>query len=402
MNHWTITHIVGRIGLVGVLGTLSFCACQNSKYKDASSGVSTEALSTIVVEVDNNEFERLGDYLQTTDYVLLDTVPLLGDLKKMEIADDRIYVLEAFERIVCYNLQGKTLFVLDAKGSGPGEYASITDFTINVERQELLVYDRNKKTLFFYHPHTGIFLRSVPFDKPTPGAVAAKQGMYFYDNKSHDNYPDDMSLHYSLLASTDGAEMRHCYFPHVEAESAYRFTVTAHPFSINDSVLYYCKNYDHIVYALSADSVRGVYDIRLPNPLPAAEIEKKTDERELLRSTYSMGIEQVFVCDGLLYFTFTKGRFWQSALYDLTHGQQIYCGRRMSDKEGKSIPLFRMINGVYKQRFWGILSPDALAYEQEHRGNDMPDALKDYHPDTGNHVIVFYKVRRVTFEQLKK
>lgn len=368
-------------------------ACQGGNHKEDGTAVSTEGLKTIAVQVEDGIFERLGDYLRADTYVCLDTVPLLGDLEKVEIKDDRIYVLDAFDKIVCYNMQGKTLFVLDAKGGGPGEYASVTDFAVNMERQELLVYDRDKKTLLFYHPHTGQFLRSEPFAKPTPGALAAWQGTYFYDNKSHDNYPDDLSLHYSLLTSRDGVELTNRYFPHMEAESAYRFTVTAHPFSYNDSVLYYCKNYDHLVYALSADSVWGAFDIRLPNPLPASLIESKADERDLVKSAYSIGIEQVFVCNGLLYFTFTKDGFLQSALYDLVRGQQIYCGRRMSDKKGKSVPLFRLIDGVYRQHFWGILSPDALAYEQEHRSEDIPDILQEYNPETGNHVIAFYAVK---------
>lgn len=122
-------------------------------------------------------------------------------------------------------------------------------------------------------------------------------------------------------------------------------------------------------------------------------IERKADEREVVESPYSMGIEQFFVCGGLLYFTFTKDGFWQSALYDLARGQQIYCGQRMSDKEGKSVPLFRMIDGMYGQRFWGILSPDALAYEQQHRAGGLPGVLKKYDPETGNHVIAFYAVK---------
>lgn len=350
-------------------------------------------MKSIAVQVEEGTFEHLGDYLAAESYVCLDTVPLLGELEKVEIKDGRIYVLDAFDKIVCYDMQGKTLFVLDARGAGPGEYASVTDFAVNVERQELMVYDRDKKTLLFYHPHTGKYLRSESFIKPSPGALAAWQGTYFYDNKSHDNYPDDTSLHYSLLVSEDGLNMERLYFPHVEAEAAYRFTITAHPFSYNDSVLYYCKNYDYIVYALTADGVQGAYDIRLPNPLPASMIRDKADELDLVRSAYSMGIEQVFECDGLLYFTFTKDGFWQSALYDLTHDRQIYCGRRMSDKKGKSVPLFRMIDGVYRHRFWGILSPDALAYEQEHRKEDIPDVLKDYNPETGNHAIAFYAVK---------
>lgn len=389
---WIMIHFVKQVGLVGILCFL--CACQSGRQQEAGSVVPTDGLKTIAVQVEEGMFEHLGDYLYADSYVCLDTVPLLGDIEKVEIKDDRIYVLDAFNKIVCYDMQGKALFVLDAQGGGPGEYASVTDFTVNAGRQELLVYDRDKKVLLFYHPHTGQFLRSEPFSKPVPGALAAWQDTYFYDSRSHDSYPDDTSLHYSLLVSDDGTTVTRRYFPHVEAESAWRFTVTAHPFSYNDSVLYYCKNYDYIVYALSADSVWGAFDIRLPNPLPASKVEDKADERDLVKSAWSMGIEQVFVCDGLLYFTFTKDGFWQSALYDLSRGKQIYCGRRMSDKEGKSVPLFRMIDGVYRQRFWGILSPDALAYEQEHRPAGLPDGLKNYHPETGNHIIAFYKVRK--------
>lgn len=382
---------VKQLGWVGALCLL--CACQPGKRQGGDSAVPADGLKTVAVQVEEGTFERLGDYLHAEFYVCLDSVPLLGELKKVEIKDGRIYVLDAFDKVVCYDEQGRTLFVLDARGGGPGEYASVTDFTVNVERQELLVYDRDKRALLFYHPHTGQFLRSEPFDRPVPGALAAWQGLYFYDNKSHEDYPDDASLHYSLLASEDGVKLTRRYFPHVEAESAWRFTVTAHPFSYNDSVLYYCKNYDHIVYALTADGVRGAYDIRLPNPLPASAIEDKVDEFKLMKSAYSMGIEQVFVCGGLLYFTFAKDGFWQSALYDLNRGQQIYCGRRMTDKEGKSVPLFSLIDGVYRQRFWGILSPEAVAYEQQHRPADLPAFLQNYDPETGNHVIAFYAVK---------
>ena len=187
------------------MGILCFlCACQSGRQQEAGSVVPTDGLKTIAVQVEEGMFEHLGDYLYADSYVCLDTVPLLGDIEKVEIKDDRIYVLDAFNKIVCYDMQGKALFVLDAQGGGPGEYASVTDFTVNARRQELLVYDRDKKVLLFYHPHTGQFLRSEPFSKPVPGALAAWQDTYFYDSRSHDSYPDDTSLHYSLLVSDDG------------------------------------------------------------------------------------------------------------------------------------------------------------------------------------------------------
>lgn len=90
------------------------CACQHGRQQDAGSAVSTDGLQTVAVQVEDGMFERLGDYLYADSYICLDSVPLLGDLEKVEIKDNRIYVLDAFDKIVCYDMQGRVLFVLDA------------------------------------------------------------------------------------------------------------------------------------------------------------------------------------------------------------------------------------------------------------------------------------------------
>lgn len=130
------------------------------------------------------------------------------------------------------------------------------------------------------------------------------------------------------------------YFPHNDAESSYRFRPTRQPFSYNDSVLYYCRNFDNVIYELNPDSLKALYKIMLPDPLPFSKIENKINGWELVKSKYSLGLESIYKCNNLLYFQFSKDGFLQSALYDLIQEKQIYCGKRLTDKVGKSVPIF--------------------------------------------------------------
>lgn len=57
--------------------------------------------------------------------------------------------------------------------------------------------------------------------KPDPTAMASLRGVYYYDNRYHNNYANDTTLYYSLLISKDGTRMGQRYFPHNEAESSY-------------------------------------------------------------------------------------------------------------------------------------------------------------------------------------
>lgn len=53
-------------------------------------------------------------------------------------------------------------------------------------------------------------------------------------------------------------------------------------------------------------------------------------------------------------FQFSKDGFLQLGLYDLAQKKQIYCGKRLTDEVGKSVPVFRLIDGVYKGNFGGL------------------------------------------------
>ena len=379
-----------------IIFLLFFYSCQSKSKKEYGlsqiENIVTENLQTIVVEVEDFDFEKLGNFLETTSYIQLAAEPLLTSIQEVQIKNEKIYVHDRLSRIICYDMQGNVIYKIDAKGAGPGEYTNVNAFVVNEQNRELVIFDNFRQSLFHYDADNGAYIKMQKLGKPDPTAMASLRGVYYYDNRYHNNYANDTTLYYSLLISKDGTRMGQRYFPHNEAESSYHFT-PGQPFSYNDSVLYYCKAFDSVVYELSPEGLEALYEIELPNPLPFSKIEDKADEWNLMKSEYSIGLEKICRCNDLLYFQFSKDGFLQLGLYDLAQKKQIYCGKRLTDKAGKSVPVFRLIDGVYKGKFWGIITPETVDYAlSEEPNKNYPDIFRNYNPDTDNPIIAFYKV----------
>lgn len=375
---------------------LFFYSCQSKSKKEYGlsqiENIATENLQAIAVEVEDFDFEKLGNFLETTSYIQLAAEPLLTSIQEVQIKNEKIYVHDRLSRIICYDMQGNVIYKIDAKGAGPGEYTNVNAFVVNEQNRELVIFDNFRQSLLYYNANNGAYIKMQKLGKLDPTAMASLRGVYYYDNRYHNNYANDTTLYYSLLISKDGTRMVQRYFPHNEAESSYHFT-PGQPFSYNDSVLYYCKAFDSVVYELSPEGLEALYEIELPNPLPFSKIEDKADEWSLMKSEYSIGLEKICRCNDLLYFQFSKDGFLQLGLYDLVQKKQIYCGKRLTDKAGKSVPVFRLIDGVYKGEFWGIITPEAVDYAlSEEPNKNYPDIFRNYNPDTDNPIIAFYKV----------
>ncbi|WP_455592888.1 6-bladed beta-propeller [Bacteroides sp.] len=372
------------------------CSARNKKEEQLlqlqSEEIFTGKLQTIPVKVEDQNFEHLGDYLRTASYIQLAPEPLLSAIKEVQIKNGKIYIQDAMARIICYDMKGSVIFKIDAKGSGPGEYVGINAFVVNEKTYELVIYDNLKLSLLFYDSRNGRFIKTEKLAKPNPDAMASMDGIYYYDNQHHNNYPNDSLLHNSLLVSKNGTDIEQRYFPHNEAEAAYQFSPTPQPFSYNDSTLYYCRNFDNIVYKLTPNGLEALYQIETPNPLPLSKIKEKANEWQLVKSNYSMGLDHIYQCGNLLHFQFIKDGYLQSGLYDLSQKKQIYCGKRLADKKGSSVPVFRLIDGVYKGHFWGVLTPEAIDDAITNEPKDYPEIFRKYNPETDNPIIAFYEV----------
>jgi len=352
----------------------------------------TDNVQSIPVHIEGDYFNHVEEYLRTTSYVKLAPEPLLTQIKDIHIANDKIFVWDQANQIVCYDMAGNVIYRIHAIGNGPGEYSAIHAFAINPDKAEIVIYDNSRVSLLYYSTLNGHYLRTESFPKPNPSEIAFFDGVYFYNNRDHRNYPNDNSLHYSLLVSANGLKMDKNYFPHNEAEEKYIFSPSRQTFYDNSTALYYCKNFDNTIYQLGKDSIKARYRIDLPNPLPFSRIEEKTNEWELIKSDYSFGISNVYECDGLLYFRFFNNGYIMAALYDLIKNEQICCVKAMQDTPRPTIPLINTIDGIYKGKFFSVLSPDFIDYCITKRPGEYPSLFQQYDAQSENPVIAFYEV----------
>lgn len=380
--------------------SLSFCfiSCGNAdKQKEKLSlhngRIAVDKMRIIATQPTEDEFEHLDDYLGDVSYVKLAKNPLLASVKDVHISNGRIYIQDEMHRIVCYNMQGEVLFLIDSRGSGPHEYAGINAFAIDVNRKELVIYDNLKLSLMYYSSENGKYAKTVRLEKPNFTEMVFVDGVCFYNNRYHHNYPSDHSLHYSLLTSTDGVNMEQRYFPHTDAEEESIFSPSHQTFYDNDSECYYCRNFDNVIYRLSKDGLEARYKIELPNMLPQSEIERKTDVRALIKSNYSFGISNVYTCKHLLYYRFYKDGYIWAAFYDLKADKQICCAKSLRSKLFVRIPFFDVINGVYENRFWGLLTPEFISYVMSKNSDSYPNIFHEYDPQSDNPILAFYKVK---------
>lgn len=382
-------HLNKTAFIILLLFSLYSCKEKKAEEKRESSPI---ASTTIPVELADSSFRHVDNLLTMDSYTVLSNHIPLSDIRRVIIEDDLIFILDRTPKIVCYNLDGEVVYQINQRGGGPEEYQNILDFVINKPLKQLIAYDSGKRRLAAYNLHTGKYLSATPTSKLAPMRIAMINGSYFFDNPDHYNYQDQKELHYSLLTSTTGNDISNWFFPHDEVSDYDMNFGAGHPFFYNENKLLYNKRFENAIYELSSGHPALLYNIELPDPLPLSLVENKIDSKDLVESRYSWGISNVFECDDVLYFLFTKDRFYQTVFYDLRSKRQIYAGNNVSNNPVKDLLFFFPISGVYKSSFFSVVDPSTIIEKRETAPSLFPNDLKAV-TDMDNPVIAFYKIK---------
>lgn len=129
-------------------GILSLClfACSESRRAD-------DKIQVIDVNGPNKvKFAELFDHckvipLETTDSSLIGLT-----IDKVEYYKDRIYVLnqlQSHKNVICFDSSGHFLFNIDRIGRAPDEYTFLSDFFIDLNKEQLVFVSEAGRYLFF-------------------------------------------------------------------------------------------------------------------------------------------------------------------------------------------------------------------------------------------------------------
>lgn len=105
--------------------------------------------------------EFIDECIDDVHFVQLSSDELIGNITKLQIFEDRIYVLDRFsaKKVFIFDMQGKLLKVIDDQGGGPKEYSQLGDMYINEDTRELIIADLRGK--YVHYNLNGEWLRST-------------------------------------------------------------------------------------------------------------------------------------------------------------------------------------------------------------------------------------------------
>lgn len=136
---------------------LSSCN-SNSKYKKI-----TEAEPIDIIIGENKGEYRLENVMEIQKVIPLEATSdsYLIQIEKIIEHENKLFVLdELTNRLLVFSNNGKYLYAVGKKGSGPGEFQNIVDFSLHIDEQELVALDIEKRALLKFDIH-GNFIKEV-------------------------------------------------------------------------------------------------------------------------------------------------------------------------------------------------------------------------------------------------
>jgi hypothetical protein len=126
--------------------------------------MNSEAYSLQEINTKKSEKIDTDELLAMTksiDYIQLDSDEPIGEITKMIVTKENIYILDSFvsQQIFAFNKEGKLLFRIHNKGQGPEEYISLWDMQVDTCNNEILVNDALTRSYIYYSAQNGNFIK---------------------------------------------------------------------------------------------------------------------------------------------------------------------------------------------------------------------------------------------------
>ena len=370
-------------------------ACVNNKKQVL---INEEKLSVkeIVINEPDITKNEIGDFLILDSLIILSNQELFGEISRIIIDDELIYIMDNLQRIFCYKLSGDLVFTINRRGQGPQEYVNATDFGIDRNSNKLFIYDDHARKILVLNKKNGDYISDFSTHYMLPSNFGVTEETFFFNNDDNRRVIDKKTQKHNLFYSETGTQIDNYFLPH-DAIAEYHFKgEEGHPFFYNEDQLLYNKIFDSRIYSLKKNKMIPLYDIILPNQLPIKKIEEKMEHMDLVSSDYSYALGNIFVNNEIIHFTFSKDGFIQSCYYDLNSDKILFCGPRVLAEPRKNLPFYSLIQGVYNDCFFALVSASEIEQIKEnHIVFSQQEELKKIAPED-NPIIVFYKIKQTT------
>jgi hypothetical protein len=325
------------------------------RQQDADNTVET-------ITVDINAADDPGEIFDSYEYVMLETTDdnLIGDIEKIEITSDRIYILDQWgaKAKACYifDRKGKYIGKIDKVGRGPGEYFSIGDIQVCDGLIYLLARENNS---IMVYTETGEFVRAYRFKDPFNHFLLVNDGLMWLSSEQS----NDTEYNFMLYDPANEKYVSQVdYFKKRDG-----FIVRYSPFNkMDNGEIYVTKRFDHTIYSLGEDALIPLYTMQfntkdqIPedyDQIPAAELYDRLSTQGVVKY-----IDRVVKKGDELIITFDENDriiiFNHLIRYNTKTGKQLHF-KLDYDYDAKKYPL--LSNPVYIGSDYMISCTSAMA-----------------------------------------
>lgn len=137
--------------------------------------------------------------------VNLDTTALIGDISKVQVEEDHIYIIDERDAktVFCYSINGRFRWKYVKRGKGYGQYLRLSD--MQVKDGKVYIFD-SELLKFILLDTAGHFIKEIKVSKipnffPDHFFVEqdSKMVLYNFDMKDYNNFPYDMVVMDSFM-----------------------------------------------------------------------------------------------------------------------------------------------------------------------------------------------------------
>lgn len=282
------------------LGVACLTSCNNDHIENVES---LKNLEVIKVREDEKFPRRFSDIFSDWKLIPLETKPesLIGNIRRISVFKSNYYILDRqTNSVFIFNRDGKFLNKLQRLGNRTGQYLGLMDFTIDKEKNQIILYSHKPMKLLFFDL-SGNFLKEERLQDLKNNLSLSGKNLLFTNVTHGDNY---------LLSLTDletGQERKILslmknskYFEDFYGSSP---TITK---GFTTSISF---PYSDTLYEAKDDRVLAKYKIDFGNKqLPDDLIKKKTPISEIFKSaiinTYGFGISNFKEFRNIVYFSY--------------------------------------------------------------------------------------------------
>ncbi|TCS84253.1 6-bladed beta-propeller protein [Anseongella ginsenosidimutans] len=270
--------------------------------------------------ITNKQPKKISEFIGDFFFVRLSSLGdnFMGRIEKLMVSNNIIFIHDdVTDSMFLYDMEGNLITRIKGKGKGPNEYAKIVDFTVDWDRNRIVILDNitRKIILYDFNGHVIGNKKLHLFSDRITYLGNDKYAFYNdYNSAATDNY---------LLRITDLSQKGVLSFFPWSDEKYLRHKVSKwqYVWDSNNTEMNLVPFYDNNLYGVTKDSVyaRYFFDFGRHN-LP----EDMVLESFRVEPNYVHTIQPIYETDSILAFGYTISGRRQLVFYNKNNGNQLF------------------------------------------------------------------------------